>query len=66
MNNFFKKLILLTFSGAYLLAVSVLHLLPELFHNNNTDKYIGLYILGGFLIQIFLELLFDYCLNKLV
>jgi len=46
--------LLLTFSGAYLLAVSVLHLLPELFHHN-TSKYIGLYILGGFLIQIFLE-----------
>ena len=45
---------LLTFSGAYLLAVSVLHLLPELF-NHNTSKHIGLYILGGFLIQIFLE-----------
>ena len=46
--------ILLTFSGAYLLAVSVLHLLPELFQDN-TSKYIGLYILGGFLIQIVLE-----------
>jgi zinc transporter ZupT len=48
--------ILLTFSGAYLLAVSVLHLLPELFHHNhNTNDHIGLYILGGFLIQILLE-----------
>jgi len=46
--------ILLTFSGAYLLAVSVLHLLPELF-NHNTSKYIGIYMLGGFLIQIVLE-----------
>ena len=46
--------ILLTFSGAYLLAVSVLHLLPELFQQK-TSEYIGLYILGGFLIQIFLE-----------
>jgi zinc transporter ZupT len=48
--------ILLTFSGAYLLAVSVLHLLPELFRvSQDDDKYIGLYILGGFLIQIVLE-----------
>ena len=46
--------LLLTFSGAYLLAVSVLHLLPELFHHN-TSEHIGLYILGGFLIQIVLE-----------
>ena len=46
--------LLLTFSGAYLLAVSVLHLLPELFEHN-TSKHIGLFILGGFLIQILLE-----------
>jgi len=46
---------LLTFSGAYLLAVSVLHLLPELFEQDDTSEYIGLYILGGFLIQIVLE-----------
>ena len=46
--------ILLTFSGAYLLAVSVLHLLPELFRHNHSE-HIGLYILGGFLIQIVLE-----------
>jgi zinc transporter ZupT len=45
---------LLTFSGAYLLAVSLLHLLPELFHHNTTPN-IGLFILGGFLIQILLE-----------
>ena len=47
--------ILLTFSGAYLLAVSVLHLLPELFCAKTDDDHIGLYILGGFLIQILLE-----------
>jgi zinc and cadmium transporter len=46
--------ILLTFSGIYLLAVSVLHLLPELFQHNTTQN-IGLFILGGFLIQILLE-----------
>jgi zinc transporter ZupT len=46
--------LLLTFSGAYLLAVSVLHLIPELFTHNTTNN-IGLFILGGFLIQILLE-----------
>jgi zinc transporter ZupT len=46
--------LLLTFSGAYLLAVSVLHLLPELFKHNTTQN-IGLFILGGFLMQILLE-----------
>lgn len=46
--------LLLTFSGAYLLAVSVLHLIPELFRHN-TSNNIGIFILGGFLIQILLE-----------
>jgi len=46
--------LLLTFSGAYLLAVSFLHLLPELFWHNTTEN-IGIYILGGFVIQILLE-----------
>ena len=46
--------LLLTFSGAYLLSVSLLHLLPELFEHNTTPN-IGLFILGGFLIQILLE-----------
>jgi len=46
--------LLLTFSGAYLLAISLLHLLPELFKYNTTEN-IGLYIFGGFLTQILLE-----------
>lgn len=45
---------LLTFSGAYLLAVSMLHLIPEIFSNTTTNS-IGLFILAGFLIQILLE-----------
>ena len=45
---------LLTFSGSYLLAVSVLHLIPELFTNQLNEK-IGIFILAGFLIQILLE-----------
>jgi zinc transporter ZupT len=46
--------LLLTFSGAYLLSVSLIHLLPHIFEDN-TSNNIGLYILGGFLIQILLE-----------
>lgn len=46
--------LLLTFSGAYLLAVSVIHLIPELFHHHPKD-HIGIFILLGFLIQILLE-----------
>ena len=45
---------LLTFSGAYLLAVSMLHLIPEIFTHTTTNS-IGLFILAGFLIQILLE-----------
>lgn len=43
----------LSFSGAYLLSITVLHLLPEVYQSDN--KYIGLYILLGILIQLFLE-----------
>jgi zinc transporter ZupT len=46
--------VLLTFSGAYLLAVSMIHLIPEVF-TNNTKNNIGIFILVGFLIQILLE-----------
>jgi zinc transporter ZupT len=46
--------VLLTFSGAYLLAVSMLHLIPEIFTNTTTNN-IGIFILAGFLIQILLE-----------
>lgn len=51
--------LLLTFSGAYLLAVSILHLLPELFSmrdmNHEREYNIGIFILLGFLIQVTLE-----------
>tara|TARA_Y100000746_G_C15285095_1_gene359245 strand:+ start:39 stop:731 length:693 start_codon:yes stop_codon:yes gene_type:complete len=46
--------ILITFSGAYLLAISILHLTPEIF-TNTTKNSIGLFVLAGFLIQILLE-----------
>ena len=56
---FFKKdssqklKLILAFSGAYLFAITVLHLLPEVYHSHN--HYIGLFILIGFLLQIVLE-----------
>jgi len=43
----------LAFSGAYLLSITILHLLPEVYESHN--KYIGLYILLGILIQLLLE-----------
>ena len=43
----------LSFSGAYLLSITVLHLLPEVFESH--QKNIGIYILIGILIQTILE-----------
>ena len=49
-----KKLkLLLSFSGAYLFSITVLHLLPDVYSTGNA--YIGLFILAGFGFQIFLE-----------
>ncbi len=55
----FKKIssgllkLLLSFSGAYLFALTVLHLIPEVYHAGNNK--IGIFILIGFFIQIILE-----------
>lgn len=51
-NNKQLKLIL-SFSGAYLFGITVLHLIPDAYHGN--DSMVGVYILGGFLFQIVLE-----------
>ncbi|WP_435263218.1 ZIP family metal transporter [Tenacibaculum sp. nBUS_03] len=53
-SNTFVRL-LLAFSGAYLLSVTVLHLLPEVYTENTNIKLIGILILGGILIQSVLE-----------
>lgn len=45
--------IYLAFSGAFLLAITVFELLPEVFEEGT--KVIGLYILGGILLQIVLD-----------
>ncbi len=51
-NPGFLKL-LLSFSGAYLFALTVLHLIPEVYQS--PDKSIGVFIFIGFFIQIILE-----------
>ena len=52
-NN--KKLkLILSFSGAYLFGITVLHLLPDVYHNDKSH-IVGLFILGGFILQILLE-----------
>lgn len=51
-SNQLLKLIL-SFSGAYLLGITVLHLIPEVYEGANTT--IGIFVLAGFLLQIFIE-----------
>ena len=45
--------LLLAFSGAYLFAICVLHLIPDTYSQSNAS--IGIYILIGFFLQILLE-----------
>lgn len=45
--------LMLAFSAAYLLGLTLLHLFPELYHSN--IPHIGWYVLGGFLLQIILD-----------
>ncbi|MEA1785971.1 ZIP family metal transporter [Arenibacter sp. GZD96] len=46
--------LLLAFSGAFLLALTVFELLPEVYENGH-PKLIGVFIMLGILLQIFLE-----------
>ena len=45
--------LLLAFSGSFLLGVTLLHLMPESFHE--LGEKAGLYILGGFFLQLILQ-----------
>ena len=44
---------LLAFSGAFMLGIAALHLLPEVYASHNFE--IGIYVLIGFLVQLILE-----------
>ncbi|EDM35249.1 hypothetical protein PBAL39_13492 [Pedobacter sp. BAL39] len=46
--------LILSFSGAYLFAITVLHLIPDAYSGEDHAE-IGIFILIGFLLQIFLE-----------
>src|SRR5690606_36977946 len=46
--------LLLAFSGAFLLSITFFELLPQVYQGHDT-KTIALFILGGILLQIFLE-----------
>jgi zinc and cadmium transporter len=52
-DNTQRLKLILSFSGAYLFAITVLHLMPEVYHTS--DPMIGLFVLGGFLLQILME-----------
>ncbi len=45
--------LLLAFSGSFLLSITVINLLPEVYNSNNTD--FGVFIMIGILFQIILE-----------
>ncbi|WP_223262063.1 ZIP family metal transporter [Cardinium endosymbiont of Dermatophagoides farinae] len=47
--------LLLTFSGGYLLANTLLHLMPELFISKVLATHVGGYIMIGFFLQRFIE-----------
>jgi len=47
--------LLLSFSGAYLLSVTILHILPEVFLETSDTKRVGIFILAGIIIQSVLE-----------
>ena len=50
-----KVRLLLAFSGAYLLSVTVLHLLPEVYNPTSQDNLVGIFILLGIVVQSILE-----------
>lgn len=48
--------LLLSFSGAFLLALTLFELLPEVYQHIDDAKLIGLYIMCGIMLQLVLEL----------
>jgi zinc and cadmium transporter len=53
-NNSNYKLALV-FAGAYLFSITIIHILPELFHQDDNPGYIGMFVLAGFFLQQGLE-----------
>lgn len=47
--------ILLIFAGAYLFAITVIHILPELYRESAGGELVGLFVLAGFFLQQLLE-----------
>lgn len=53
-NNSYYKLSLV-FAGAYLFAITIIHILPELFHDHVNYGILGILVLSGFFLQQILE-----------
>lgn len=53
LNNQKRTKLVLAFSGAYLFSIVVLHFMPEMYEQKGAE--IGLFVLAGFLLQIFLD-----------
>jgi zinc transporter ZupT len=49
--------LLLVFAGAYLFAITVTHLLPEILQGAQEPHFVGLLVLAGFFLQLMLEYL---------
>lgn len=47
--------LLLGFAGAYLFAITIIHILPDLYQSQVGTEFIGLAVLAGFFLQQFLE-----------
>ena len=45
----------LIFAGSYLLAITIIHIIPELYTMSSNPSHIGLYVLAGFFLQQILE-----------
>ena len=48
-------LLALVFAGSYLFSVTVIHILPELFHESDNQNALGILVLAGFFLQQVLE-----------
>lgn len=48
--------IALSFSGAYLFTITIIHLLPDVLLANNNPHVVGYWVLAGFFLQLVLEL----------
>src|SRR5882672_6562808 len=47
----------LVFAGSYLFSITIIHILPELLHQDQQPGYVGIFVLTGFFLQQGLEFL---------